>query len=148
MKTFFTFFIIVMIAVVSLSGCGKSSDQIKKVGTVQLELFQLQQQLYSKMSELSKLTWQIEALANRRDQIALSMASDVHATQELITASYKASEDEGMQPTLQNNPDEMMKKLEVNIDMLKNAIDKATIAIIKSRDVILEYKKKETQKYK
>ena len=41
-----------------------------------------------------------------------------------------------------------MKKLEVNIDMLKNAIDKATIAIIKSRDVILEYKKKETQKYK
>ena len=148
MKTFFTFFIIVMIAVVSLSGCGKSNDQIKKVGTVQLELFQLQQQLYSKMSELSKLTWQIEALANRRDQIALSMASDVHATQELITASYKASEDEGMQPTLQNNPDEMMKKLEVNIDMLKNAIDKATIAIIKSRDVILEYKKKETQKYK
>ena len=137
-----------MIAVVSLSGCGKSNDQIKKVGTVQLELFQLQQQLYSKMSELSKLTWQIEALANRRDQIALSMASDVHATQELITASYKASEDEGMQPTLQNNPDEMMKKLEVNIDMLKNAIDKATIAIIKSRDVILEYKKKETQKYK
>ena len=148
MKTFFTFFIIVMIAVVSLSGCGKSNDQIKKVGTVQLELFQLQQQLYSKMSELSKLTWQIEALANRRDQIALCMASDVHATQELITASYKASEDEGMQPTLQNNPDEMMKKLEVNIDMLKNAIDKATIAIIKSRDVILEYKKKETQKYK
>ena len=100
------------------------------------------------MSELSKLTWQIEALANRRDPIAMSMAIDVHATQELITASYKASEDEGMQPTLQNNPEEMMKKLEGNIDMLKNAIDKASIAIIKSRDVILEYKNKETQKYK
>jgi hypothetical protein len=148
MKTTISILIICLIVTFTLSSCGGSNEQIKKIGTLQLELFQLQQQLYSKMSELSKLTWQIEALANRRDQIALSMASDVHATQELITASYKASEDEGMQPTLQNNPDEMMKKLEVNIDMLKNAIDKATIAIIKSRDVILEYKKKETQKYK
>ena len=148
MKTTISILIICLIVTFTLSSCGGSNEQIKKIGTLQLELFQLKQQLYSKMSELSKLTWQIEALANRRDQIALSMASDVHATQELITASYKASEDEGMQPTLQNNPDEMMKKLEVNIDMLKNAIDKATIAIIKSRDVILEYKKKETQKYK
>jgi hypothetical protein len=94
------------------------------------------------------LTWQIEALANRRDQIAMSMASDVQATQGLITAAYKASEDEGMQPIVQNNTDEMIKKLEVTTDMLKNAIDKASIAIIKSRSVILEYKKKEIQKYK
>ena len=148
MKTTISILIICLIVTFTLSSCGGSNEQIKKIGTLQLELFQLQQQLYSKMSELSKLTWQIEALANRRDPIAMSMAIDVHATQELITASYKASEDEGMQPTLQNNPEEMMKKLEVNIDMLKNAIDKATIAIIKSRDVILEYKKKETQKYK
>ena len=148
MKTAITFSIVFLITAFTLSGCGKSNEQIKKVGTLQLELFQLQQQLYSKMSELRKLTWQIEALANRRDQIALSMATDVHATQELITASYKASEAEGMQPILPNDSEGMMKKLEIDVDMLKNAIDKTSIAIIKSRDVILEYKKKETQKYK
>ena len=148
MKPAITFSIICLIAAFTFSGCGKSNEQIKKIGTLQLELFQLQQQLYSKMAELGKLTWQIEALANRKDQIAMSMASDVQSTQGLITAAYKASEDEGMQPILQNNSDEMIKRLEVNIDMLKNAIDKASIAIIKSRDVIVEYKKKETQKYK
>ena len=148
MKRAINYSIIYLMAAFILSGCGKSNEQIKKVGELQLEFFQLQQQLYSKMSELSKLAWQIEAIANRQDQIALGMASDVHIVQGLLTEAFKASEDEGMQPTLQNNPDEMMKRLEVNIDMLKNAIDKASIAIIKSRDVILEYKKKETQKYK
>ena len=143
MKPAITFSIICLIVVVILSGCGKSNEQIKKVGTLQLELFQMQQQLYSKMSELNKFSWQIEALANRKDQVAMSMANDIHATQALITEVYKASEDEGMQPTVQNNAEEMMKKLEVSIDKLKNTIDKASIAIIKSRDVILEYKKRE-----
>jgi hypothetical protein len=143
MKPIITFSIICLIVVFIFSGCGKSSEQIKKVGTLQLELFQMQQQLYSKMSELNKFSWQIEALANRKDQIAMSMANDIHATQALITEVYKASEDEGMQPTVQNNAEEMMKKLEVSIDKLKNTIDKASIAIIKSRDVILEYKKRE-----
>ena len=143
MKPAISFSIICLIVVFIFSGCGKSSEQIKKVGTLQLELFQMQQQLYSKMSELNKFSWQIEALANRKDQIAMSMANDIHATQALITEVYKASEDEGMQPTVQNNAEEMMKKLEVSIDKLKNTIDKASIAIIKSRDVILEYKKRE-----
>jgi hypothetical protein len=143
MKPIITFSIICLIVVFIFSGCGKSSEQIKKVGTLQLELFQMQQQLYSKMSELNKFSWQIEALANRKDQVAMSMANDIHATQALITEVYKASEDEGMQPTVQNNAEEMMKKLEVSIDKLKNTIDKASIAIIKSRDVILEYKKRE-----
>jgi hypothetical protein len=143
MKPIITFSIICLIVVFIFSGCGKSSEQIKKVGTLQLELFQMQQQLYSKMAELNKFSWQIEALANRKDQVAMSMANDIHAAQALITEVYKASEDEGMQPTVQNNAEEMMKKLEVSIDKLKNTIDKASIAIIKSRDVILEYKKRE-----
>lgn len=100
------------------------------------------------MAELSKLAWQIEALSNRRDQTAQSMAGEIQSVQGLVTAAYKASEDEDMQPVVQNNSDEMIKKLETTIDKLKNAIDKASIAIIKSRDVILEYKKKEAQKYK
>ena len=148
MKPVITFSVICLFVVFLCSGCGKSNEQIKKIGALQLELFQMQQQLYSKMSELSKLTWQIEALANRRDQIALSMASDIQSVQGLVTAAYKASEDEEMQPLVQNNSDEMIKKLEATNDKLKNAIDKASIAIIKSRDVILEYKKKEAQKYK
>ena len=148
MKPVITFSVICFIVVFLCSGCGKSNEQIKKIGALQLELFQMQQQLYSKMSELSKLTWQIEALANRRDQTALSMASDIQSVQGLVTAAYKASEDEEMQPLVQNNSDEMTKKLEATIDKLKNAIDKASIAIIKSRDVILEYKKKDAQKYK
>jgi preprotein translocase subunit SecF len=143
MKPVITFSIVCLIAVLIFSGCGKSNEQIKKVGALQLELFQMQQQLYSKMSELNKFSWQIEALANRKDQIAMSMANDIHATQALITEVYKASEDEGMQPTVQNNAEEMMKKLGESIDKLKNTIDKTSIAIIKSRDVILEYKKRE-----
>ena len=148
MKPVITFSVICLFVVFLCSGCGKSNEQIKKIGALQLELFQMQQQLYSKMSELSKLTWQIEALANRRDQTATSMASDIQSVQGLVTAAYKASEDEEMQPLVQNNSDEMIKKLEATNDKLKNAIDKASIAIIKSRDVILEYKKKEAQKYK
>jgi hypothetical protein len=148
MKPGIAFSLFCLIVVFICSGCGKSSEQIKKVGTLQLELFQMQQQLYSKMAELSKLAWQIEVLSNRRDQTAQSMAGEIQSVQGLVTAAYKASEDEDMQPVVQNNSDEMIKKLETTIDKLKNAIDKASIAIIKSRDVILEYKKKEAQKYK
>jgi hypothetical protein len=148
MKPAITFSIICLIVAFIFSGCGKSNEQIKKVGALQLELFQIQQQLYSQMSELSKVAWQIEAIANRRDQIAMGMASDVHTAQGLITAAFKASEDEGMQPKLLNDSDEMVKKLEVDIDMLKNAIDKAQIAVVKSRDVIVAYNKKQTQKNK
>jgi hypothetical protein len=148
MKPAITYPIIFLMMATILSSCGKSDEQIKKVGALQLESFQLQQQLYSKMSELSKLAWQIEALANRRDQIALGMANDVHTAQGLIAEVFKTSGDEGMQPALRNDVDEMTKKLGTNIDMLKNAIDKASIAIIKSRDVIVAYKKNEAQKYK
>jgi hypothetical protein len=102
----------------------------------------MQQQFYSQMVELSKVAWQIEVIANRRDQIAMSMSNDVHAAQGLITAAFKASEDEGMQPKLLNDSDEMAKKLEANIDMLKNAIDKVQIAVVKSRDIIVAYNKK------
>ncbi len=145
MKPAITFSIICLVVAFTLSGCGKSNEQIKKVGALQLELFQMQQQYYSQMVELSKVAWQIEVIANRRDPIAMGMASDVHAIQGLITAAFKASEDEGMQPKLLNDSDEMAKKLEANIDLLKNAIDKVQIAVVKSRDVIVAYNKKEAQ---
>jgi len=147
MKTIMNYVIICLLTVFVLSGCGKSNEQIKKVGTLQLELFQLQQQLYSNMSELSKVAWQVELIATRQDQIALSLASDVHAAQGLLAAAFKASEGEEMQPKLLNDSDEMMKKMEADIDMVKSAIDKASIAVFKSRDVIVAYnKKKNTNK--
>ena len=137
MKPAITFSMICLAVAFTLSSCGKSNEQIKKVGA-----FQMQQQFYAQMVELSKVAWQIEVIANRRDQIAMSMSNEVHAAQGLITAAFKASEDEGMQPKLLNDSDEMAKKLEANIDMLKNAIDKVQIAVVKSRDIIVAYNKK------
>jgi hypothetical protein len=147
MKTVISYSIICLIAVFMLSGCGKSSEQIKKVGALQLELFQMQQQLYANMSELSKVAWQVELIAIRQDQTSLSLANDVHAAQGLVAAAFKASQDEAMQPKLLNDTDEMMKKLETDIDLVKTAIDKTSIAVVKSRDVIVAYnKKKNTNK--
>jgi hypothetical protein len=148
MKPAITFSIICLIVAFILSGCGKSNEQIKKVGALQLELFQMQQHYYTQLSELSKVAWQIEAIANRRDQAATNMASDVHAAQGLVAAIFKASEDEGMLPTLENNSDEMAKKLEGCIDKLKIAIDNASVAIFKSREVIVAYNKTQSQKNK
>ena len=148
MKPAINYSIIFLIAAFILSGCGKSDEQIKKVGALQLESFQLQQQLYSKMSELSNLAWQVEVIAHRQDQIAMGMASDVHSAQGLLTEVFKASEDEGMQLVLQSDLNEMTKKLESNIGMLKSVIDKASIAIIKSRDVIVSYKKQTQSKHR
>jgi len=146
MKPIMNYSIICLIAVFLLSGCGKSDEQIKKLGVLQSELFQLQQQLLSRMSELNKVAWQIDAIANRRDKISTSMASEVRAAQELLTAASKATEDKGWQTFHRDDFDGMVKALEVNNGILRNAIDQDSIAISKSREVIDTFSKKEVQK--
>lgn len=139
MKSYSLFAVILALM---FSSCGKSDEEIKKLGAVQSEVSQLQQQLSSKWSELNKTAWEIDAIAHRQDKIAKAKAGDVQSAKEMIMVAFKATEGKGWQIPPRDDFNGIIKALEVDKGILKNAVDEATNAINKSRNVIDAVNKK------
>jgi hypothetical protein len=146
MKTIISFVAFCLIISLMFIGCGKSDEQIKRIAVLETELSQLQMRHMAQLDKLNKIAWQIDSISKRKDQTVVEMATELHATQELVTIAFKAIEDTAMRATFQMTLDELPKALEVNISGVKRMIERASAAIDKSNEVIAAINKKDAQR--
>ncbi|MGA3244688.1 MAG: hypothetical protein ABSE41_08735 [Bacteroidota bacterium] len=132
------FHVLCLIAVILISGCSRSDEQVKRIIKLGTEIAELQRQYYPAATELGKVAVQIEAIAQRQDPKAKAVASDVakaHAQiAEAFAAGQKALDSFVAKPDMEVS--RYIAAEEVSRDLLKEALDKTNAAVSKSHEVL------------
>jgi chromosome segregation ATPase len=135
------------LALASLSGCGRSEDEVKKLVQLQSEVSQLHGDIYKKMTELGKVAGQPDELLARQEawlashprQRTVFQNDDIDSAKQRISSAFDAIDSWKTLPS--ETYEEQVKKLTSDREFLKSAISKIDAAIKAASEASESHKK-------